>query len=1454
MKRLTVFLTLLLGFCLFAEAKVTEGFDPVNPPEPDAHYLLVLTTEPAGVASVSGGGLYMPATSTEPRAGASVTHRFVAWMEGDSVISTASAFPYVTQSRSVTLTAKFEPASSYLLTLQTNKTNAATLYGSGYHLPATSVYVHADPHPDYRFVAWKQADTVISTDQGFMYEMPGRPATLTAHYVYDPVNPIEPNSVRSIHTLRLKSTPERVVYFSNGGSSKAPEGTTLNINSWADQGYVFRGWYADDTLYSADTWLTYKLGAIDDTLVAKYEYNPDNQVEPAVPSNANYNLSLLSQIVSTGQWAAYPVYLTNSFVGVQSLMFDIAFPTGVLVDYPNVILSSRKDGHTVTCDTLGGNRFRFVLASNPSSYFSGSSGILLSIPVMVTDSSSGNRTFPVSLSNAVLGTTGGDLTCPVKNGALLAKASVSDLYANFYADIFLNRVSFKNLSSEKATSYFWDFGDSQTSTEKNPFHRYDVPGIYSTTLTVSDGFNQEVLQMFIEIRTPDKWRVEGAFTLNRELTDIRNFQDAEEMIRLFSKAYIAGEITVQAGVGQSFELVMSPDVNLYLDSVRSKLTRINRYLNFRADSTANLPALDFTSFASQTDFDLLQALMKQWRSRFTTIKLNGIPFDFWAIAPMLYQEHCSGNSTVAVDFERISPYLTYNWTQVGDTGNVSGFLPSGTGTLPSMTLMNSGDVCDTVRYQVTFRMGSTDILMATLKLASLPILHLVLTELSPASGMELHALSVGFSWKYLPNALYDMYLWKAGSPVPTVPFVSNLSVNHYSNSSFFDYANRYYWKVVARVACNFMESAVDSFAIRTLPDLQVDSIRFPAELYAGKTVTVTARITNRGGMLRDVWWQNLLSLKSDADDTYMFDGQPLNSMLPKDSSCRVEFNVTLPYDTVHYNRFEVWTDPFGYVLESNSANNTGRSDTMHIQQFAMDGDEYQILKSLYQQTDGASWSNPWDVSKQLILHWNWLGVKFDKGRVTEINLSARNLKGDLPWSLFALKQLKTLDLSGNMLSGNLTSFADSMVAHAVTADSLRFLNLNYNAFSGDAALFAQRLPSLHSLHLYWNRIGVLSAPLSSNISALDLHYQQLSMPDFALSLNPIVAVPPICWYNHGGVFGEKGALSFLLVAANRFIGRLFWDGNKYQLTWWDASWDLGPTEPIQLVLDQGSLSGSNATVRIPFRMGDANVDEAVNVLDVQHTLNGLFEENPMPFNRFAANTVADEALTVQDIVATVNILLSSVPEASVSRSIRLRGQLIESELSLENGELVLNASQPVSALDISLRHLSKSQLAFALNSDAFSMMSSVTAEGVRFILFSTNQSVLPIGRTVLAKVGSVEAELSGAMLSDRQAKELPVRIVSASTDLPLDAGWGLSASYVDKQLQVLLVESVESLSVSLLNMQGRVLSKSEMMNVAAGSLVLKTPSSLPDGLYILQLRAKNGDVTLNKNVKLVVNK
>ena len=60
-------------------------------------------------------------------------------------------------------------------------------------------------------------------------------------------------------------------------------------------------------------------------------------------------------------------------------------------------------------------------------------------------------------------------------------------------------VSFENLSLY-STSFIWDFGDGNTSTESNPMHTYDAPGTYNVILQVAGpcGFDNVVLTVEVD--------------------------------------------------------------------------------------------------------------------------------------------------------------------------------------------------------------------------------------------------------------------------------------------------------------------------------------------------------------------------------------------------------------------------------------------------------------------------------------------------------------------------------------------------------------------------------------------------------------------------------------------------------------------------------------------------------------------------------------------------------------------------------------------------------------------------------------------------------------------------------------------------------------------------------------------------------------------------------------------
>ena len=62
-------------------------------------------------------------------------------------------------------------------------------------------------------------------------------------------------------------------------------------------------------------------------------------------------------------------------------------------------------------------------------------------------------------------------------------------------------VSFTNTSTGDITTYLWDFGDTITSTAKNPTHMYTADGVYTISFTVDGpgGLDTEVKTNYITV-------------------------------------------------------------------------------------------------------------------------------------------------------------------------------------------------------------------------------------------------------------------------------------------------------------------------------------------------------------------------------------------------------------------------------------------------------------------------------------------------------------------------------------------------------------------------------------------------------------------------------------------------------------------------------------------------------------------------------------------------------------------------------------------------------------------------------------------------------------------------------------------------------------------------------------------------------------------------------------------
>ncbi len=77
-------------------------------------------------------------------------------------------------------------------------------------------------------------------------------------------------------------------------------------------------------------------------------------------------------------------------------------------------------------------------------------------------------------------------------------------FTSAFSDRCNGTIQFTDLSSGNPSTYSWDFGDGQTSTDKNPLHTYTASGSYTVKLTATNtnGSNTDTKTSYITINLP----------------------------------------------------------------------------------------------------------------------------------------------------------------------------------------------------------------------------------------------------------------------------------------------------------------------------------------------------------------------------------------------------------------------------------------------------------------------------------------------------------------------------------------------------------------------------------------------------------------------------------------------------------------------------------------------------------------------------------------------------------------------------------------------------------------------------------------------------------------------------------------------------------------------------------------------------------------------------------------
>lgn len=624
-------------------------------------------------------------------------------------------------------------------------------------------------------------------------------------------------------------------------------------------------------------------------------FNPENPPEPNAPDNTNNGLIILSRIGDKGETINFPVYLLNKDLIVYSLVFDIVFPVDVLVGYENPVLSDRKNGHEVSVSRTD-NRYHFEINNGSNQAFFDTEGILLTFSITLPHTWNAGESYPVTVENVVLGTSSGPVSSSAKNGML----SIYDhsIYVDFTSTKYLNRVLFTNASSENATDFLWDFGDGNTSNEREPLHVYENSGSYDVRLEASNNYTSKSMTENIGIDLKSAWQIFGTFSLNKHRKELTNFTSPDEFFRLLSQSTITSDIYLNVESGETFEIPYST-LSDYISALNGKFNSRNATLTFKKEGTSSVPIISITGTPGNLSDDLLK-FFEHWAFNDVDLLLFGAKIDAREMSELYKKESrslCSGDETEALELTRIGNDLNYTWTFTNSQQNITGYQSSGAGNIPAMTLYNASSKRDTLSCHISVRLGAIELLSKEYSLEVVPILSGIIGNLYPSGNVTVNGTSAEFSWSAVEDALYDIYLWQEDSDMPEKPSVSGLTLFRRTINNL-EREKTYNWKVVARNSCSFIESDIASFNVDMLPDLHVTDITF-SDAYAGNKLNVAWTVRNDGrGNTGVAGWTDYVWLIPDinagtANATLLKSTANISALQP-DESYENTVEVTLP--------------------------------------------------------------------------------------------------------------------------------------------------------------------------------------------------------------------------------------------------------------------------------------------------------------------------------------------------------------------------------------------------------------------------------------------------------------------------------------------------------------------------------------------------------------------------------
>lgn len=1336
-----------------------QDFNPDSPPEPGARYKLTLKAQPAEAATVSGGGLYVVNANVSVKAVArSANWLFKNWTDADGkVVSTSSSFTHRKLNSNETLTANYEYQKTSLLTIAYDPSSIKTSEVKEYAVGVTYSYT-ASTYSDYTFVNWTTSDgTVISTERTVRYTVTENDETITAHYRFTPGSPAEPNETKPKHKVYFKCDPAGLTGFYQSNGFSVSEGNTFRVEVYSVSDYEFKGWTREGSSEIIGQYRTFSgtMGKEDVHLVAHFEFKPSSPSEPSTDTKQRHSLYATTTSMYRGETTLLPIYMQNTG-NVKTLSFKLHLPKNLTVDVANIQKTLRTDAYTVQAvqeDSV------LSVSLEGGTQIMEHDGVVVRIPVSAQEALK-DSIYTVRFSD-IAGTTTADavINFTSRSGRLVVSTpEEGDLQARFSVETYMNRAQFTNLSSENAKTFEWNFGDGTTSTERNPMHSYAEAGTYTVRLTARGIVKTVTAEQQIIINPANTWSASGDYRLDPTVNSARAFKSMHEMFDLLSQCKPEGTINVKTGGKEAFEAnLQTADSLALLSTLTEKLGTTGVVMAFRNEAEKPV-TLQFNTAANSVDMQKVTDFFRHITLENVVVTLNGAAINIGEIGRYSEQTICSGTSTQPEAFAAISSSeaVKVSWTaSVAEGCTVRGYQFTGTGNLPAMTLTNEGSKTDLVTYHVNVELNGVAMYTYIYKVYVKPLLK-NLTLSSPSDKATLEYGQVTLSCSNLGQAAvgYTFHYRRTDAEAESAEEWKEVKTTSPSTAFVPVEGASYEWFATAHGECSeTVDSEHRTFSIRKRSDLTVESVTAPVEVKANTTFQITAVVRNIGkGATRSSAWTDAL-YEVRPSGAVRVGTQAHYGVLQPDASYTVTFNITSPDATQSEVSYFVETDIYREETESDESNNIKSTDPIALINRYIDAADYEALKALYHATNGGAWTNKtWRIGSNAVTSTGWPGVTFDEeGHVLAIELQNNNLRGNLPTEGMEMKSLRTLNLSGNGLNG-------------------------------DVAAFCKLLPALETLNLGYNLFTELTGVLPAHITSLNLQNQRegyslstFTQQEWAMGdkLADIQLGSLIAYDHQNQNFEAHPTLRIYTTDNNSYVGEMIYSDGAYRYSL-SGTYNYASGTEFCIRSNGGVAQNNRLRAKLTWTKGDVNADASVDVLDAQQTLNYIMGTQNGNFNYPAADTYEGSGINVQDVVATINIFIGSNDNAGRKSLMAAQRRWTESlgdgasaanVLSVEDGALWLNASDQVAALDITLAGVKANDVKLALSKQRYQLVTHNTANGVRVVIISTTGDIIS-GRTKLLQLAK-PARVDQTMAADIDAQ--PVGIAFEGQVTGIDA-------------------------------------------------------------------------------------